>query len=543
MRKGCTSNATMNSHLFLGMDLSTQQLKAIVIDDQCHVVNSVAVNFASELPEFKTENGVHRHSDGRTVTSPVHMWLKAIDMCFTKLTKNVDVARIRAISGCGQQHGTVYWNGNAEKCLSNLCKSNNLVDALKDAFAKNDSPIWMDSSTTEECEHMERAVGGPMALANITGSRAFHRFSGNQILKIIRKEKPVYDLTERISLVSSFVPSILCGHIVDIDEGDAGGMNLMDVKKGVWSEQCLAVLASTHEEAEILMKKLGSICSSQAVLGTISSYFCERYGFSPKCEIVAFTGDNLSSLAGLCLQSGDVAVSLGTSDTLFLSLSHYRPALEGHIFKNPIDSSAFMGMLCFKNGSFTRNRIRKMVVASDWDAFAALVTRTPPGNNGNIGFYFDDNEIVPNVSRGDYRFNSRGEQVSHFEVETEARAVLEHQCLAKRLHAENIGYDISNRKRIFVTGGASGNRHIAQILADVFNCCVYARESTDSAALGGALRARHCSIYRESNFFNVSANATSSHLIAEPNSDAVKVYDRLLPIYAQLEKRITSQAL
>uniref|UniRef100_A0A0M3IBK7 FGGY_N domain-containing protein n=1 Tax=Ascaris lumbricoides TaxID=6252 RepID=A0A0M3IBK7_ASCLU len=78
------------------------QLKAIVIDDQCHVVNSVAVNFASELPEFKTENGVHRHSDGRTVTSPVHMWLKAIDMCFTKLTKNVDVARIRAISGCGQ---------------------------------------------------------------------------------------------------------------------------------------------------------------------------------------------------------------------------------------------------------------------------------------------------------------------------------------------------------------------------------------------------------------------------------------------------------
>uniref|UniRef100_A0A914RFS3 Carbohydrate kinase FGGY C-terminal domain-containing protein n=1 Tax=Parascaris equorum TaxID=6256 RepID=A0A914RFS3_PAREQ len=239
-------------------------------------------------------------------------------------------------------------------------------------------------------------------------------------------------------------------------------MNLMDVKKGAWSEQCLAVLAPTHKEVEILVKKLGSICSSQAVLGTISSYFCERYGFSPKCEIVAFTGDNLSSLAGLCLQSGDVAVSLGTSDTLFLSLSSYRPALEGHIFKNPIDSSAFMGMLCFKNGSFTRNRIRKMVVASDWNAFAALVTRTPPGNNGNID-------------------------------------------------------------RIFVTGGASGNKHIAQILADVFNCCVYARESTDSAALGGALRARHCSIYSGNNFFDISTNATSSHLIAEPNSEAVKV--------------------
>ena len=38
-------------------------------------------------------------------------------------------------------------------------------------------------------------------------------------------------------------------------------------------------------------------------------------------------------------------VSLGTSDTLFFWLTQPRPALEGHILANPVDSSAYMAML------------------------------------------------------------------------------------------------------------------------------------------------------------------------------------------------------
>lgn len=42
----------------------------------------------------------------------------------------------------------------------------------------------------------------------------------------------------------------------------------------------------------------------------------------------------------------------------------------------------------FKNGAFTRNRVRKEVGAKTWDDFEALVAETPPGNNGNIGIFF-----------------------------------------------------------------------------------------------------------------------------------------------------------
>ena len=48
-------------------------------------------------------------------------------------------------------------------------------------FSLLDSPLWMDSSTTEECRALEDVVGGPVALAEITGSRAYERFTGNQV--------------------------------------------------------------------------------------------------------------------------------------------------------------------------------------------------------------------------------------------------------------------------------------------------------------------------------------------------------------------------
>ena len=45
------------------------------------------------------------------------------------------------------------------------------------------------------------------------------------------------------------------------------------------------------------------------------------------------------------LQKGDVVVSLGTSDTLIVWLDSPKPALEGHVFVNPVDNDAYMALL------------------------------------------------------------------------------------------------------------------------------------------------------------------------------------------------------
>ena len=44
-------------------------------------------------------------------------------------------------------------------------------------------------------------------------------------------------------------------------------------------------------------------------MGSVSKYFVHRYGFSSEAKVIAFTGDNPASLAGMRLQQGDVVVS------------------------------------------------------------------------------------------------------------------------------------------------------------------------------------------------------------------------------------------
>lgn len=69
-----------------------------------------------------------------------------------------------------QQHGSVYWRRGAENLLLSLKSSDGFLHSqLANAFSIFDSPVWMDSSTSEECAKLEEAVGGAHALAEITG--------------------------------------------------------------------------------------------------------------------------------------------------------------------------------------------------------------------------------------------------------------------------------------------------------------------------------------------------------------------------------------
>ena len=163
--------------------------------------------------------------------------------------------------------------------------------------------------------------------------------------------------------MSSFVSSLLVGAYVDIDYADASGMNAMDIKTKQWilkivdwCESLLQKSSSTTNHS--LLSRLGQPISSESVAGTIHPYYIERYRFSPDCIIGVSSGDNPCSFAGLGLQEGDVAVSLGTSTTLFGSVKEPHCGLEGHIFCNPVDKQSYMALLCFKNGSLTREYIR-----------------------------------------------------------------------------------------------------------------------------------------------------------------------------------------
>ncbi|KAL3040328.1 hypothetical protein OYC64_011374 [Pagothenia borchgrevinki] len=529
--------AAQDSSLFLGFDFSTQQLKVVAMDENLNVVHQNNVQFDSDLPEFRTQGGVHIHADRLTVTSPVLMWVKALDMLLDKMKEaGFDFSRVKALSGCGQQHGSVFWTRGASETLTNLQPDQSLETLLQDSFSVLASPVWMDSSSRKQCDALQEAAGGALRLAQITGSTAYERFTGNQIAKIRATRPEEFQKTERISLVSSFAASLFLGGYAAIDYSDGSGMNLLDIRSRNWSQICLEAVSP---QLDLL---LGDPKPSSSILGPVSSYFVKRYGFSESCRVVAFTGDNPASLAGMRLQQGDIAVSLGTSDTVFLWLAAPRPALQGHVFCSPVREQAFMALLCFKNGSLTRERVRNQCAGASWELFSAALRDTPLGNGGNIGFYFDSQEITP-PAVGVHLFDPQDVQVCSFSPQVEVRSLVEGQFLSRRLHAERLGYSIIPGTRVLATGGASSNKEILQVLSDVFNAPVFTLDVSNSACLGSAYRALHgLSAESGASFFEVVKNAPEPQLVATPHPEAKEVYDQMLQRYARLEERVLQKS-
>ena len=453
--------------LFLGFDCGTQGLTALVLGITPlgpALVFEHSLDFDRDFPEFGTRHGVHAGGDALTVTAPPAMWAAALDRMLGLIAREVDVRRIAAISGSAQQHGTVY--------LRDGVRAGRFDPA---SLSRPESPVWMDESTRAQCDAIDAALGGAEATARLTGSAATERFAGPQIRKFHEQQPSAYEATGRIHLVSSFLAAILAGTDAPLEPGDAAGMNLMDIARREWSPAALAATAPD------LRERLPALGPSPAIVGPLDAYWRERHGF-PAASVVAWTGDNPSSLVGTgLLREGDVGVSLGTSDTVFA----YRGALPppgstSHVFGSP--TGGYMGLVCFRNGSLARERIRDRF-GLDWPGFAAALRATPAGNGGALLLPWFEAEITPRRPAG-----VRSSGLAAADGADHVRAVVEAQAIAMASHSQAL---TGQCRRIIATGGASESRDILQVIADVFAVDVYQDAGGNAACLGAALRAWH----------------------------------------------------
>jgi xylulokinase len=166
---------TSQGPLYIGFDLSTQQLKGLVVNSELKVVHVSKFDFDADSHGFSIKKGVLTNEAEHEVFAPVALWLQALDGVLDGLRKQgLDFSRVRGISGAGQQHGSVYWGEKAESLLKSLDSSKSLEEQLSGAFSHPFSPNWQDASTQKECDEFDAFLGGPEQLAEATGSKAHH---------------------------------------------------------------------------------------------------------------------------------------------------------------------------------------------------------------------------------------------------------------------------------------------------------------------------------------------------------------------------------
>ena len=525
----------------------------VAITSNLELIYEAKVDFDADFgTKYGINKGVLTNDAEGEVYAPVAMWLESIDLVLTRL-KDVgcDFSRVRGISGAGMQHGVVFWSREAEDLLSSLSGDTSLIDQLDrenaSAFSHPDSPNWQDASTQKQCDAFDSCLGDAQTLADVTGSKAHHRFSGPQIMRFREKYPDHYSSTSRVSIVSSFLASIFLGSIAGFDIGDVCGMNLWHIKMGEWHEDLLALAAGGRDGVEELKTKLGTFEEDGGgSLGRVSSYFVQRYGFNPESIVSPCTGDNPSTILSLPLRPTDAIVSLGTSSTFLMSTPEYVPDESYHFMNHPTTAGLYMFMLCYKNGGLAREKVRDRINDFDvryhnlenppsqyidsagrgnknsWDAFNSTALSIPPlnaprpQNPYRMGLYFPRHEIVPNIPKGHWMFTYDPNNQTFLRHESDqddntlfwnvphdhSRSIVESQFLSMRLRAQNLVTKQEHPetkqtlpaqpRRIYLVGGGSVNPAIAQICGEVLGGAegVYKLEIGGNAcALGSAYKA------------------------------------------------------
>ena len=467
--------------MFLGLDCSTQSLSALIIDArEGSILSEVSVNFETDLPHYQTSSGfVHGDLPGEVFSDPL-MWVEALDLLLTRLVESgADLSAIESISGSGQQHATVYLNDHFNSTLAGLQSASCLKDQLAPCLSRSLSPIWMDSSTAQECQEIASAIGGNDELCRRTGSTATQRFSGAQIRRFSKLSPEEWQDTAHVHLNSSFLASLLAGKSVSIDNGDGAGMNLMNLESGDWDAEIVNITA------ESLADKLPSLKPSATIAGDISPYFVDKYQFNPEAKVVLWSGDNPCSLVGMGAASpGKMVISLGTSYTLFAAMEKpvTDPSGFGHVFGNPCGK--FMSLICFSEGALALEKLRSELNIT-WDQFseAALSQQQSP-----------------------------------------IRSLLDKQFLDMKAHSAWMG---ESPTTIYVTGGASQNQGICQTIANIFESNVQRMSTSSSAGLGASMRAAHATGDFSLDDLEKKFTVPDSKSTIAPDPEAVKTYQNL----------------
>ena len=434
-----------------GVDAGTQSIKVVVYDsDEKRIVASSS----SPLSLIEGDDGLREQK--------AEWWLDAVRSCFSALSDDVKKA-IRVISVSGQQHGFVPLSDNGE-VLYNV-------------------KLWCDTSTALECKEIESSLGGREAVAEKLGNPILPGYTASKIRWLYKNHRELYEKMAYVLLPHDYLNFYLSGEIV-MEQGDASGTGIMNVFTGTWDADAAEAVAPA------LMQKLPSISSKPGIIGRIKKETAAELGLSGDVQIASGGGDNMMSAIGTgAVEDGNVTMSLGTSGTLFSSVSHpfHDKALRLASFCS--SAGAWLPLLCTMNCTVASETLRKLF-EKDVKAFDAEAEEAGAGAGGLVMLPFFNGERVPDYPHGEgVLLGMHQANVTEGNI---ARATLEgvtyEFLLGLNAFREN-GIDV---KTLTLTGGGAKSKVWRQLVADMTGCPVRVPVIKEAAAFGAALHGYWC---------------------------------------------------
>jgi xylulokinase len=272
---------------YLGIDLGTTALKAVISDGQSKIYASSTVPIPIRHPR-----------PGWSEQLPTDWWQALVIAC-KKLPKSA--RNVAGIGFSGQMHGLV------------------LLD--KKGKAIRPAILWNDARAALEARFLNDSHP---TLADAAGVRAMASFAAPKLLWLQKHEPKQWDKVASILAPKDYLRYRLTGTL-DMDVVDAAGFWLLDVEKRQFSRRIAAVCA-------VSQAMLPRLVESTDRVGTLQAEAADALGLPAGIPVVAGAGDAAAAALGLGMtREGDGVISIGTSAQIILTQNSYRPATKDNL--------------------------------------------------------------------------------------------------------------------------------------------------------------------------------------------------------------------
>ena len=437
--------------MFIGLDLGTSGLRALLVDEAGRAVGEADSNYEVAHPNI-----------GWSEQDPSD-WTVACKTVMAGLRDANPKAfgAVRGIGISGHMHGATLLDQNGAVLRPSI--------------------LWNDTRS-----HVEAAALDAMPMFRaLTGNIVFPGFTAPKVSWVAKYEPEFFAKTAMVLLPKDYMSFWLTG-IYSADMSDSAGTSWLDVGARDWSDDLLAATGISRSQMPTLFE-------GSQVVGELRQVVAEEYGLPSGVQVVAGGGDNAVAACGVgAMSEGTGFVSLGTSGVLLAGRDGFSPMVDSavHTFCHAVPDQWYqMGVVLAATDSL--NWLSRITGQSPAALTAELgdTLRAPT----KVQFYpYLSGERTPH-NDSSVRAGFVGLHVATDRAEM-TQAVLQGVSFAMRDSLDALRLTGAKLDTILAIGGGARSSYWVEMLATVLNLKLELPEQGDFGAALGAARLAICGV-------------------------------------------------
>lgn len=431
--------------MYLGIDLGTSSVKALLIDAQQAIIDSASAEVSLSRPH-----------QGWSEQNPAD-WIAATEQALGALQRDhpAEMAAVRGIGLSGHMHGATLLG--------------------EDDTVLRPCIMWNDVRSHAEAA----ALDADPRFRAVTGNIVFPGFTAPKLLWVKNNEPALFTKIRKVLLPKDYLRLWLTGEHMS-EMSDSAGTSWLDTGARTWSAELLAA-------TELGEEHMPSLVEGSAPGGALRAEIAARFGLTAGITVAGGAGDNAAAAIGMgTVQDGAAFASLGTSGVLFAANNAYLPNAESavHAFCHALPNTWHqMGVILAATDSL--NWYEK-ITGVDAAELTAALGETLQGPSGVIFLPYLGGERTPH---NDASIRGVFAGIGHeSDRDTLTRAVMEGVCFAFRDCLEALSDAGTTLERATAVGGGSRSAYWLQLMATVLGIPIEVPAEGDFGAAFGAAR-------------------------------------------------------